>query len=119
LHRALKGYRGWITGLRRDQSPTRQEVMAESWDDSLGLMKLNPLATWSSDEVWAYIQRHQVPYNALHDQGYASIGCAPCTRALRPGEQERDGRWWWEQALTKECGLHQSALTEEATRVKA
>jgi phosphoadenosine phosphosulfate reductase len=78
----------------------------EAWDESNSLVKLNPLLEWAGDDVWAYIKTHDVPYNALHDRGYPSIGCAPCTRAVAPGEDSRAGRWWWEQAGQKECGLH-------------
>jgi phosphoadenosine phosphosulfate reductase len=106
LKRALAGRSAWITGQRREQSPTRQDLPFEEWDAENGLRKFNPLADWSGEEVWAYIRRHSVPTNALHDAGYASIGCAPCTRAIRPGEDERAGRWWWEEPEQKECGLH-------------
>ncbi len=106
LKRALAGRRAWITGLRRDQSPTRAELQAESWDADHGIAKWSPLADWSEAEVWAYLRAHKVPYNALHDQGFLSIGCAPCTRAVQPGEDARAGRWWWEHPETKECGLH-------------
>ncbi|MDE1941713.1 MAG: phosphoadenylyl-sulfate reductase [Betaproteobacteria bacterium] len=111
LKRALAGQKAWITGLRRDQSPTRAELSAQAWDEEHGLTKFSPLADWSREEVWAYLQTHQVPYNALHDQGYASIGCSPCTRAIQAGEDERAGRWWWEHPETKECGLHLSAAS--------
>lgn len=110
LKRALQGKRSWITGLRREQSPTRQSVQAVSRDEEHGLVKLSPLVEWTRDDVWEYLRSKNVPYNALHDQGYASIGCAPCTRAVREGEDERAGRWWWEHPGTRECGLH---LTEE------
>lgn len=106
LQRALAGRRAWITGLRREQSPTRAELAAEAWDADHGLTKCSPLADWSEAEVWAYLRAHKVPYNALHDQGFLSIGCAPCTRAVQPGEDARAGRWWWEHPETKECGLH-------------
>jgi phosphoadenosine phosphosulfate reductase len=105
---ALAGKGAWITGLRREQSVTRREVAVEEFDAAHGLAKFNPLADWSRDDVWAYLRAHHVPYNALHDRGYASIGCAPCTRAIEPGEDERAGRWWWESAERKECGLHRS-----------
>jgi phosphoadenosine phosphosulfate reductase len=105
LHRALDGKKSWITGLRREQSAARQTLEREAWDDANGLIKINPLLEWTSDDVWAYIRTHNVPYNALHDRGYPSIGCAPCTRAVQPGEDARAGRWWWE-ATSKECGLH-------------
>ena len=106
LARALAGKGAWITGLRREQSVTRREVAVEEFDLAHGLAKFNPLADWTRDEVWAYLRAHHVPYNALHDRGYASIGCAPCTRAIEPGEDVRAGRWWWENPESKECGLH-------------
>jgi phosphoadenosine phosphosulfate reductase len=106
LARALVGKGAWITGLRREQSPTRRDVAVEAFDAAHGLVKINPLADWTRDDVWSYVREHRVPYNALHDRGYASIGCAPCTRAIEPGEDERAGRWWWESADRKECGLH-------------
>lgn len=109
LRRALSSKKAWITGLRRAQSVTRRDLPFEEFDDANGLIKFNPLADWSEQEVWAYIRRHEVPYNALHDQGYPSIGCAPCTRALSAGEDIRAGRWWWEDPETKECGLHPGA----------
>lgn len=106
LARALEGKGSWITGLRRSQSVTRADASEKGWDAARGLFKFNPLAAWSSDEVWQYIRDRKVPYNPLHDQGYASIGCAPCTRAITPGEDERAGRWWWENPEGRECGLH-------------
>ena len=105
LARALAGKKSWITGLRREQSQARQTLQLEAWDDANGLIKINPLLEWSNDDVWAYIHANRVPYNALHDRGYPSIGCAPCTRAVQPGEDSRAGRWWWESS-SKECGLH-------------
>lgn len=106
LQRALKGVEVWITGLRRSQSPTRETMRLVEWDQGNKLIKLNPLIEWSEEEVWNYIKEHKLPYNALHDQGYPSIGCAPCTRAVREGEDIRAGRWWWENPEHKECGLH-------------
>jgi len=106
LARALAGNHAWITGLRREQSTHRAGVAAKAFDDAHGLWKFNPLADWSHDDVWAYIRHYGVPYNALHDRGYPSIGCAPCTRAVEPGEDMRAGRWWWERDDRKECGLH-------------
>lgn len=106
LRRALAGKRAWVTGLRASQSSTREAVVQSAFDDTNGLQKINPLAMWSDAEVWAYIHANAVPYNALHDQGFPSIGCAPCTRAIQPGEDIRAGRWWWENPETKECGLH-------------
>jgi len=107
LSRALAGKRAWITGLRREQSITRRDIAVEEVDAIHGLSKFNPLADWTRDDVWSYVKMHRVPYNALHDRGYASVGCAPCTRAIEPGEDERAGRWWWESAERRECGLHQ------------
>ena len=106
LGRALQGKKAWVTGLRREQSPTREGLEIRSWDAANGLEKFNPLLDWSGDEVWTYIRRNDVPYNKLHDSGYPSIGCAPCTRAVEPGADIRSGRWWWESADTRECGLH-------------
>lgn len=106
LKRALAGKQAWITGLRRQQSAARKDLAFAEWDEEHGLHKFNPLADWTRDEVWSYIRDCGVPYNALHDKGYASIGCAPCTRAISVGEDERAGRWWWEQEGVKECGLH-------------
>ncbi len=106
LARALAGKGAWITGLRRAQSVTRRDAALHEFDAVHGLDKFNPLVEWTRDDVWAYIRAHRVPYNALHDRGYASIGCAPCTRAIEPGEDERAGRWWWESPDRKECGLH-------------
>ena len=106
LQRALAGKKAWITGLRAEQAATRSSLPFQSFDDGNGLEKFNPLADWSEKEVWAYIKTHGVPYNALHDQFYPSIGCAPCTRAIALGEDVRAGRWWWESPESKECGLH-------------
>jgi phosphoadenosine phosphosulfate reductase len=110
LKRALKGLDAWMTGLRREQAVTRVDVRKIELDrDHDNIVKINPLADWSSDEVWNYIRRHDLPYNRLHRQGYPSIGCAPCTRAVKPGEDARAGRWWWENPDTRECGLHVSS----------
>jgi phosphoadenosine phosphosulfate reductase len=107
LARALAGARAWVTGLRRDQGPTRADVRVVEEDlANGGLIKLNPLAHWSSDRVWAFVREHRVPTHALHAQGYPSIGCAPCTRAVAEGQDPRAGRWWWEDPNHKECGLH-------------
>ena len=106
LRRALTGRDAWITGLRAAQSATRTALALREHDAGFGIAKFNPLAEWSEAEVWAYIRIHNVPYNALHDQFYPSIGCAPCTRAIAVGEDIRAGRWWWEDASLKECGLH-------------
>lgn len=106
LRRALQGKRAWITGQRREQSVTRDALPAREHDGVHGIEKFNPLAQWSEQDVWAYVRRHGVPYNALHDEGYRSIGCAPCTRPVVTGEDARAGRWWWEGPETRECGLH-------------
>jgi phosphoadenosine phosphosulfate reductase len=106
LQRALVAKGAWITGLRRAQSITRNAIGVEEYDGVHALPKFNPLADWSDDDVWQYLRAHGVPHNALHDRGYPSIGCAPCTRAVGPGEDVRAGRWWWEAAEHKECGLH-------------
>lgn len=106
LKRALAAKGAWITGLRRAQAISRHEVALEEFDSVHGLPKFNPLADWSDDDVWQYLRAHRVPYNELHDRGYPSIGCAPCTRAVEPGEDKRAGRWWWETSEHKECGLH-------------
>jgi len=106
LRSALKGAGAWITGLRRAQGVTRGDVRVESFDTGFGLPKFAPLADWSNGDVWDYLRIRQVPWNTLHDRGYPSIGCAPCTRAVQPGEDVRAGRWWWEQPQHKECGLH-------------
>ncbi|HMC83802.1 MAG TPA: phosphoadenylyl-sulfate reductase [Candidatus Polarisedimenticolia bacterium] len=107
LGAALSGLDAWITGLRREQAVTRDGTAKLERDESHpGLWKLNPIADWTLGQVWAFIREHQIPYNALHDRGFTSIGCAPCTRAVRPGEDVRAGRWWWELPEQKECGLH-------------
>jgi phosphoadenosine phosphosulfate reductase len=106
LGRALAGKKAWITGQRRAQSSTRAELAVQEDDAAHGMAKFNPLADWSEADVWDYIRANQVPYNALHDRGYPSIGCEPCTRAIEPGEDVRAGRWWWENPESKECGLH-------------
>jgi len=107
LNRALAGKQAWITGLRRAQAVTRTKLPKVEMDFAHGgIFKLNPLAEWTEDQVWAYIRANDVPYNALHDKGFPSIGCAPCTRAIQAGEDVRAGRWWWETPEQKECGLH-------------
>lgn len=106
LKRAFQGLHAWICGLRREQSVTRSEMRAVEWDQTHGLVKINPLIGWHEEQVWEYIRRHHVPYNKLHEQGFPSIGCQPCTRAVKPGEDIRAGRWWWESPDHKECGLH-------------
>lgn len=107
LGRALANRAAWVTGLRREQSPTRTGVDPVEIDGGHGgIAKINPLASWTEKQVWVYVKEHGVPYNALHDQGFPSIGCAPCTRAIKPYEDVRAGRWWWENPDSKECGLH-------------
>ena len=106
LARALAGKRAWLTGQRREQSATRAQLPAREFDAAHGLEKFNPLAAWSEAQVWEYVHAHRVPYNPLYDQGYRSIGCAPCTRPVVAGEDARAGRWWWERSEYKECGLH-------------
>jgi phosphoadenosine phosphosulfate reductase len=106
LSRALAGNKAWVTGQRRAQSATRTSLMVEEDDPAHFMTKFNPLADWSEQDIWDYIKGNNVPYNALHDQGFPSIGCAPCTRAVEPGEDVRAGRWWWENPESKECGLH-------------
>lgn len=116
LRRALKGQGAWITGLRRDQAVTRGSLEVSSFDNDNGLQKINPLLDWSHNDVWAYIRKYDVPYNKLHDQFYPSLGCAPCTRSITPGEDIRAGRWWWESPESKECGLHVSNTSLKASR---
>ena len=107
LGRALAGLDAWVTGLRREQAETRSAVRQVERDSAHGgIIKINPLTDWTTEQVWEYVRVHDVPYNRLHDRGYPSIGCAPCTRAIRPGEDIRAGRWWWELPESKECGLH-------------
>ncbi len=112
LRSKLETLDAWITGQRRDQSPTRGEVAVIELDNNFSspehpVIKINPLANWTSNDVWTYIRMFDVPYNPLHDSGYISIGCEPCTRPVGPNQHEREGRWWWEEATIKECGLHQ------------
>ncbi len=106
LKRAFKGLDVWICGLRREQSVTRTANQMVEWDENNGLLKVNPLIDWSEKQVWDYIRKNNIPYNELHDKGFPSIGCQPCTRAIKPGEDVRAGRWWWENPDKKECGLH-------------
>lgn len=106
MKRALEGATAWISGLRNEQSVTRKNVDLIDWDDKFGLIKISPLIHWTEKQIWDYIQQHKVPYNKLHDSGYPSIGCQPCTRPVAPGDDIRAGRWWWEQPELKECGLH-------------
>ncbi len=110
LNRALQGAKVWITGLRAAQSDNRKDIPVIEWDEQRQLYKFNPLINWSYDDVLNYIKENNVPYNSLHDQGFISIGCAPCTRAIAAGEDARAGRWWWEQSQ-KECGLHTPNLS--------
>ena len=112
LTRALLGKKAWVTGMRREQAPSRLALTESAWDETHRLTKFNPLIDWSEAEVWAYLREHEVPTNALHARGYPSIGCEPCTRATKPGEDARAGRWWWEgegadgKTASQECGLH-------------
>jgi len=107
LSRALSGLKAWITGLRREQGVTRSELKAIACDEAHGgIIKISPLAAWEFEQLWNYSQQHNLPYNRLYDCGYPSIGCEPCTRAVKPGEDSRAGRWWWERPEHKECGLH-------------
>ncbi|HET6494741.1 MAG TPA: phosphoadenylyl-sulfate reductase [Thermoleophilia bacterium] len=116
LRRAQIGLDAWICGLRSGQGATRQTVEMAEWDAAAALVKINPLAAWDEADVWSYVRAHDVPYNQLHDAGFPSIGCAPCTRAVPEGEDARSGRWWWESAEHRECGLHhRSAPTGAAS----
>lgn len=115
LNKALAGAAGWMTGLRRDQSAERAEVPFAAWDAGLKLVKVNPLADWTLEQLEQYIERNKIPVNALHAQGFPSIGCQPCTRAIRPGEDVRAGRWWWENEDGKECGLHNRPKQKDAS----
>lgn len=110
LKRALAGKRAWITGQRREHSSERSQLAEREFDLAHGLVKFNPLAAWREKDVWDYIGERRVPYNRLYEQGYRSIGCAPCSRPVLPGEDVRAGRWWWEAAEHKECGLHRKAV---------
>lgn len=107
LNRALTGNKCWITGIRAEQSANRQHMENVEWDESHELVKFHPIYNWTLDEVKEYIKKYNIPYNTLHDRGFPSIGCAPCTRAVQPGEDFRAGRWWWEDQSKKECGLHE------------
>ena len=106
LKRALKGQEVWITGLRREQSSTRTDIQLAQWDEGNNIIKINPILEWPEADVWTFIKSNNVPYNPLHDQGFPSLGCQPCTRAIMPGEDIRAGRWWWENPESRECGLH-------------
>jgi phosphoadenosine phosphosulfate reductase len=107
LNRALKGNKCWITGIRAEQSVNRQDMHNVEWDEQHDLVKFHPIFSWTLDEVKEYIKKNNIPYNTLHDKGFPSIGCQPCTRAIREGEDFRAGRWWWEDQSKKECGLHE------------
>jgi phosphoadenosine phosphosulfate reductase len=106
FRRAVAGRGAWVTGIRRAQSAGRALAAPVAWDAAYGLHKISPLLDWSEDEIWEYIRKKRLPYNSLHDSGFPSIGCAPCTRAVQPGEDKRSGRWWWERSESRECGLH-------------
>jgi phosphoadenosine phosphosulfate reductase len=105
FRRAITGFKAWVTGVRREQSAVRARGVPVEWDAEHGLHKVSPLLDWTDEHVWQYIRARKLPYNALHDKRYPSIGCAPCTRAVQPGEDARAGRWWWERPETRECGL--------------
>jgi phosphoadenosine phosphosulfate reductase len=104
--RAVQGAGAWVTGVRHEQSATRAQAKPVDFDSANGLAKISPILDWTHDDVWTYIRANKLPYNPLHDKGYPSIGCAPCTRAVEPGADSRSGRWWWENSDSKECGLH-------------
>ena len=106
LQRALEGMKVWISGVRREQSVTRQETELVEWDESRQVIKLSPLIDWKESKVWEYLEENRIPFNELHQKGFSSIGCQPCTRAIKAGESVRSGRWWWELPENKECGLH-------------
>ena len=116
LQRALAGNKVWVTGLRAEHSTTRHDLPQVEWDEINRVIKYHPILNWTTEQVSDYIKQYNIPYNPLHDRGFVSIGCAPCTRAIRPGEDFRAGRWWWEDADKKECGLHETA--ETATKQK-
>lgn len=114
FRRAIAGYDAWVTGVRREQSTARAQAQPIEWDAQHGLYKVSPLLDWTHAHVWHYIRARQLPYNSLHDRRFPSIGCSPCTRAIEPGEPRRSGRWWWEQAESRECGLHPRVRTTDA-----
>jgi phosphoadenosine phosphosulfate reductase len=116
LRRGLNGFEAWICGLRKEQSMTRVGLEPIEWDEQFGLIKVSPLLNWSSEQIWKYVKGNNVPYNALHDQGYPSIGCACCSRAVKDGENIRAGRWWWEMPEHKECGLHWNKQVNEGSK---
>lgn len=113
LKRALAGHEVWVTGLRAEHSAARKDLSRLEWDASNQILKFHPLLHWSTEEIRSAIDENNIPYNPLHDKGFVSIGCAPCTRAIRPGEDFRAGRWWWEDNTKKECGLHESAHSQQ------
>jgi phosphoadenosine phosphosulfate reductase len=113
LKRAFEGLEVWICGLRQEQSVTRLGVKEVEWDEANGIIKINPLVRWLEKDVWDYIKTNNIPYNELHDKGFPSIGCQPCTRAIKPGEDLRAGRWWWEEPEHKECGLHNRPVKQQ------
>jgi phosphoadenosine phosphosulfate reductase len=117
LTRALNGQKLWITGIRAEQSPNRQGMSNLEWDPAFQIIKFHPLFTWTFDQVRGFVDQHNIPYNSLHDKGFPSIGCAPCTRAVRPGEDARAGRWWWEDTSKKECGLHIKTETQHVSTI--
>ncbi|MBV9344449.1 MAG: phosphoadenylyl-sulfate reductase [Gammaproteobacteria bacterium] len=117
FRKAIAGFSAWITGVRRAQSAERSRMDSVEWDGQHGLYKISPLLDWSEADVWTYIRSRGLPYNSLHDQGYPSIGCAPCTRAILPGEDLRAGRWWWERSGPRECGLHERTTTRRTAAV--
>lgn len=119
LNRALQGAQAWITGQRRAQAATRKELPVREHDDARGIVKFNPLSDWSEADIWTYVRQFSVPVNTLHFEGYPSIGCAPCTRAITLGEDIRAGRWWWEDPTSKECGLHAGNLNRSSTLKQA
>lgn len=104
--RAVAGYSAWVTGVRREQSESRRQTPLIERDAQVGIAKISPLLDWTDEQIWTYIHAHQLFYSPLHDRGFPSIGCAPCTRAIEPGQDQRSGRWWWEQPDSRECGLH-------------
>lgn len=111
LQRALRNKKLWITGIRAEHSPNRHDMNTMEWDDTNKIIKFHPLLNWTTEQVKEFINKNDIPYNPLHDKGFVSIGCAPCTRAIKPGEDFRAGRWWWEDSSKKECGLHVHADT--------
>lgn len=119
FRRALQGKTAWVTGIRKGQSASRALAAPVEWDSEYGLHKISPLLEWSEKDVWAYIRKLRLPYNSLHDSGFPSIGCAPCTRAVQPGEDERSGRWWWERSESRECGLHPRRVAPALATVSA